>query len=367
VLIDAKPNSILIIMKAYIINKEDVNKFANKIIEKYPTVAAKRISSPVILGKKIYDFFYVEDANEISLEYDTTLLPPKNYIFRINEDLYEYDRKDENVILSEKREVKKQVLFGLHACDINAIRWIDIFYSKDYKDPYYWAKREKTLIVGISCIPSENCFCESWGMDSADLGFDLFLWDIGDKYFVDVKSVEGDKLIRLGCELFSDANDEDSKKVIKFINERKKMFKRHVDTSNFSQLLSLTWDKKVHEKWGKMCFGCGPCVFVCPTCFCYNLEDKVEFKDVSRGKKVKSQDACVLYDYSQIAGEYNFRPTQIERLRYRHYCKTKYTRERYGLASCVGCGRCIDACPAYIDIVKFMEDVRAGYGIESKG
>jgi len=356
-------------MKRYVLKKDEVNKFASRIIEKYPTIGVKEILSPVIIGKKRYNFFHIDDANEMVLEYDTTLLSPKNFIFPVKERLYEYeyDEEDEEVNLeenlNEKKESKKQVLFGLHPCDINAIRWLDIFYSKDYKDPYYWSKREQTIIVGVSCIPSENCFCESWGMDSADVGFDLFLWDIGDKYFVNVKSVEGDKLIELSRELFSDAKEEDYKKVVKFINERKKMFKRHVDTSNFSQILSLTWDNKVHEKWGKMCFGCGPCVFVCPTCFCYNLEDNVEFKDVSKGRKIKSQDACVLYEYSQIAGGYNFRATPVERLRYRHYCKTKYSIDRYGLASCVGCGRCIDACPANIDIVKFMEDVRGGYGL----
>ncbi len=348
-------------MKARIIKKSDIRKFAQKIIEKYPTIAAKKIESPQLIGKDRYNYFFVKDANEIALEHSTSLLPPRNFIFVIREPVYSFIARD-GVILDETRSMPKefQVIFGIHACDINAIRWMDMFYSKDYKDPEYWSKRERTLLVGMSCVPSDNCFCESWGMDSVEIGFDLFLWDIGDEYFVKVQSMQGDKLTQLANELFYDADDVKFEKMIQAVNEKRKLFKRHVDTSNFQQLLSLTWDKEVHKKWGDMCFGCGPCVFVCPTCFCYNLVEEVQLTDINRGEKVKRQDACMLFEYSLIAGGHNFRPTPVERLRYRHYCKTKFTYDRYGWASCVGCGRCIDACPANIDIVKFMQDVREG-------
>ena len=36
-----------------------------------------------------------------------------------------------------------------------------------YVDPYFKARRDATLIIGVSCTPNENCFCHLWGSDEA--------------------------------------------------------------------------------------------------------------------------------------------------------------------------------------------------------
>ena len=60
-------------------------------------------------------------------------------------------------------------------------------------------------------------------------------------------------------------------------------------------------------------------------------------------------------DYTRMAGGANPRPTKKERLRNRYMHKLSYFNERYGETLCVGCGRCIDNCPAHLDISEFIE------------
>jgi ferredoxin len=51
-----------------------------------------------------------------------------------------------------------------------------------------------------------------------------------------------------------------------------------------------------------------------------------------------------LKDFANVAGGHNFRKNSPERFRHRLLRKGKYLPELIGELSCVGCGRCIDAC-----------------------
>jgi ferredoxin len=104
------------------------------------------------------------------------------------------------------------------------------------------------------------------------------------------------------------------------------------------------------EHWqqlGLPCLGCGACAFTCPTCHCFDIIDR---GDPEQGERLKIWDCCAFKTFTVHASGHNPRPTQTTRLRQRIMHKLSYFPERFGRVMCVGCGRCLRACPAGQDI-----------------
>ena len=53
---------------------------------------------------------------------------------------------------SEDTENRMQVFFGAHACDVHALKILDLLYLSNYVDPYYQAKRRKLLVVAYGSV-----------------------------------------------------------------------------------------------------------------------------------------------------------------------------------------------------------------------
>jgi sulfhydrogenase subunit beta (sulfur reductase) len=63
-----------------------------------------------------------------------------------------------------------------------------------------------------------------------------------------------------------------------------------------------------------------------------------------------------------VAGGENFREGRPARIKFRYYHKQRGFVAEHGRPSCVGCGRCISACPVKIDISEVISQLR---GIEN--
>ena len=123
---------------------------------------------------------------------------------------------------------------------------------------------------------------------------------------------------------------------------------------------------KDEELWSQLaadCFSCGSCNTVCPTCYCFDVQDTWHV-DQTSGKRTRYWDACLTEDFAKISlGEgatENFRDERGERFRHRLMRKAVYLNPKLGGPACVGCGRCSAACTADIaDPTRIINQIMA--------
>ena len=120
------------------------------------------------------------------------------------------------------------------------------------------------------------------------------------------------------------------------------------DPSKWPDLLDDAYEHPVWEERATLCFSCGSCNLVCPTCYCFDVREEIKW-DLSSGERLRVWDGCMLTDFATVAGKHNFRKSPSARFRHRYYRKGKYVPDKIGgEIACVGCGRCITACVAKI-------------------
>ena len=133
------------------------------------------------------------------------------------------------------------------------------------------------------------------------------------------------------------------------VNKAKEKYKlaMPLKKEELPKFLEDKYDNPLWTELAKKCFSCGKCNLVCPTCVCFNIEDKAEL-NLQEGVREREWHGCALKEFAEVAMGHNFRGKIEQRLRHRIYRKLSYTVSRYGIYGCVGCGRCINSCKAGI-------------------
>ena len=330
----------------------------------FELLSVDRIVGPVkkgdaVDGRVLYDFSIVSDVADLRLDFDQTSHSAKKYFLPYLEDLSSFRVDD----VRWEKEIdygiyRPLVLFGLHACDINALNKLDkVLLSEPYPDQFYAAKRAEMFIIGHSCQPTPACFCHAMGTDSVLHGCDLFLTPVGDDYFVEIMTSRAFHVLeKLDLR---DPSREDHKRFMEVADEKKNLFTAEVDTSDLTKILDMEFDSPVWAEWGRRCMSCGTCAQVCPTCYCYGVEEAVDM-DLAHARKIRQLYSCSLYDFAEVAGGHNFRPESRSRLKYRYYHKHRGFVEAFEESLCVGCGRCGTNCLADIAVPEVIASVRCG-------
>jgi len=326
--------------------------------------AHNRIVGPVETGRDkdsnpIYAFAEVSDFHSVKLNYSTTKLPAKRYFLPFQEDLSTFKIEDDNWQKTIDYNAKEPLIFfGLHACDINALNKLDkVLLHSVYPMPYYAAKRKNMFIIGIDCLPQPFCFCRSMGSDTALHGFDMFITDLGAKYFVEILTDTAYNFLK-NIET-EEPKEKDHILYMKAAAERNKKFTAQIDTTDLAKILDMEFQSDVWKHWGDICLACGTCSNVCPTCYCYGVVETVSI-DLKTARKTKSLYSCNLIDFAEVAGGHNFRPERHTRLKYRYYHKHRGFVEAFEESLCVGCGRCGESCLAGINVPEVIASVREG-------
>ncbi len=338
-------------MEYRFLSKKGVASFAAGLLKEF------RVYGPV---KKDGFPMYGEVASpdELNLLHTPTHLSPKQYLFPPKETLLRFKSSEfEKCSIAPVVEAYDQALFGVHPCDIHAIRLLDRVFAYGTPDVNYLKRRERTVIIGIDCLPDEHCFCKSVNTMKAESGFDIFLHDIGAGFLAEIGTQRGKDLLSKHTKTRK-ATSREIAKIEKTLEKKAESFitKINAEASPLPLLYSGSYSSHVWEKIGKICYGCGSCNNVCPTCYCFDVRDEIK-ANLTEGERYRVWDACLLEDFAKVAGGHSFRKTRAERLRHRFNRKFQYQVDRFGGLFCVGCGRCIRTCLVNINIAEVTNEL----------
>jgi sulfhydrogenase subunit beta (sulfur reductase) len=312
--------------------------------------------APVKRGKG-YAFDRPARWSDVQMDYPRTILPPKKLLLPPRETTFEFDPTEGFRDLTAEA-AKPIVLFGVHAYDIYGLNILDrVFAEGKYPDPYYMTRRQNTTIIGLDFQPDEMHFARSMNADFVDSGFDLFLSDIGDAYLVLVGTSRGDDIVLMSGSLLERPTEEDFDEYKRRSRLRREAYRTKLELGDLPEILEMEYHSRVWEEMGDRCLSCGSCSMVCPTCYCFDITDEVQFAS-RKGSRIRSWDSCLFKTHALVAGGENFRGRRSSRIKYRYYHKQRGFVAEYGRPSCVGCGRCADVCPAQINIISVIERIR---------
>jgi ferredoxin len=289
-------------------------------------------------------FDKLSDAGELRLDYNISLLPPNKYFLPSRESLIKFDLPSK-VSGPVDTVIRPGVILGIHPYDLHALKLLDAVFLNNVIDTNYQARRKATTIIGVDCLnPWPFSFALSMGTAEPPPLFDLWLTDLGEEYLIEVGSVKGKNLLAR----YFKSNSADKSQIGQREKLRRESMSRYrlsldIPPSEVPKILERGWQSPVWNELGQKCFSCGSCTMVCPTCVCFDVQDRVEL-DLRDGERFRRWDSCMFSGFDAISSGENFRPTGTDRLRHRLYRKGKYMLERWGELGCIGCGRCVHAC-----------------------
>ncbi|VEN72906.1 4Fe-4S ferredoxin [Candidatus Desulfarcum epimagneticum] len=323
---------------------------------------AYRLIGPVMdAGGRFASKFRELDKGELpDLSVADTVLSPKSIAFPQSETMFEYTTDetsdDRDILKRPERDYSPTAVIGIRPCDAASFLILKKnFDTKEYRDPYWADAYESCVFIGLAADdPLPEDFSPSVGSGPFDeSGLDVLLANGGDFFLAKVITDKGEAYLKAaGWE--TDAGPEAAKQLedMKAGAEKKISsaisFDRILDQSILDLYDADFWDDAAFA-----CLNCGTCAYVCPTCWCFDIQDETRGHS---GQRNKLWDACMFPLFSVHASGHNPRSSKTMRARQRFMHKLKYYPDKYNDGvMCVGCGRCVRLCPVNIDIRKVCE------------
>jgi len=279
---------------------------------------------------------------------------PKRILMPQMDDLVRFERGRRKAVLDRTR----RILFGLRACDAAAIAALDEFFRRDYPDPHYLARREHMRLIVAACTKSEEtCFCISAGSGPVAVdGFDVQLFDLGEIYLAEAGTPAGERMMDRGGRLFTDPPPDADRRMKEFRENSEATQKTRLDLQRAQRIIrNGTAPAGFWEQVANRCLTCGGCAYLCPTCTCYDLQDRVEIK--GKGIRRRLWDSCILGGFTREAGGHNPRGQQPSRLAHRYLHKLGGADVPGRAFRCVGCGRCDEVCMTHLGMIRVVTEL----------
>lgn len=291
-------------------------------------------------------FRQISRVEEIVLDFDNTALSPKEIFFPSTETLFRVERKDGHIELIPAGVEQETVIFGLRPCDAKGIALLDKPFLDEPADALYRQHRDKTTLVGLSCSKvAPECFCTSLGGAPNDPSYvDILLTKVERGYIVQIVTQKGSEL--LPKELLQESE----------VTPPPPPPPSAIPVEGIEGKMQQFFDNPYWDRLADRCLHCNLCAYVCPVCHCFDVRDYPD----GNGKieRVRSWESCQSPGFTRQAGGIEPRTTKGARLKQRFYHKLLYSSEKLGMIGCVGCGRCVKACPVNIDIREVIGDIQ---------
>ena len=324
---------------------------------------AYRVYVPVKEGD-LHTFQVLEKEVTPDFDFQNTRLSAKSVVYPQSERMFEYRLEaadpDANVLREASKEYSPQAIVGIRPCDAHAFQLVKInFDNPEYRDPWWVQHYESTTLVGLGCTdPCASCFCTSVGGGPySEKGLDVLLYDLGKDFLAKALTDKGETFLKKtgGGKKPSEATQKAAKKAA--AGAEKKVTSSVPTDALKEKVVNELFDAPFWDDVAFACINCGTCTFLCPTCWCFDIQDEVFG---GQGDRMRNWDSCMFPLFTLHGSGHNPRDQKKQRVRQRFMHKLKYYVDKYGNGvQCSGCGRCVRFCPVNIDIRGVCEQMNS--------
>ena len=115
----------------------------------------------------------------------------------------------------------------------------------------------------------------------------MLLTDVGNRYVVTIGSQKGADILEKYAAVSEATNNDIAKqKLVRDETLAKCSHQLNCPKERIPKLLEENYDDPYWEKRSSTCFSCGSCVMVCPTCFCFDVQDDIAL-NLKDGERIR--------------------------------------------------------------------------------
>ena len=315
------------------------------VVQFEPWAAGKDVELDVLLAKQSpKEWIFPQTETYLKFGYDT-VMPEEGAEG-------EAALPHEAIAVETLNEAPTQVIFGLRPCDARGFVQTDqVFggYGGFYFDPLYNARRAATTLLAVTCRdPRSTCFCTAiGGCPAGQEGVDALFTQVDGGFTAEPLTEKGEAALAAAGGALTDATDAQTSQADAVKSEAVTKVDVPFTLEGIRDNLHDNIEKKDWHDLCMRCISCGTCTYVCPSCYCFSINDELV---EAKGERYRVWDNCFNPLYTEETSGHNPRAQKSNRFRNRFSHKFWYYPDKYDSLLCSGCGRCIMHCPTRIDI-----------------